>query len=149
MNHRLLLVFCLWTGMAHRASADILPDADFDNDGDVDGADLLTWQRGLGLMSGVTHARGDADLDGQINANDFAWWQTQFGNRAYPVASTVPEPSAGVIALCNLAGFAVGLRRPAGRRELRDPATTSGVNQIGMRVPRMHARMSRSARPDG
>ena len=35
--------------------------ADFDADGDVDGADFLTWQRGFGV--GTTKVQGDANAD--------------------------------------------------------------------------------------
>ena len=58
--------------------------ADFDNDGDVDGADLtdptLGWE-----------ARFGTDLDGF----DFLAWQQQFGSGGSPVAasSAVPEPN--------------------------------------------------------
>ena len=82
--------------------------ADFDEDGDVDGADFLTWQRGLGV--GSTHAEGDADGDGDVAAVDLAVWRYQFGaiGAALPVGAAVPEPTglAAVIALAvmNCAG---------------------------------------------
>jgi hypothetical protein len=41
-------------------------DADFDADGDVDGADFLTWQRGVGV-GGVTHSMGDANGDAVVD----------------------------------------------------------------------------------
>jgi hypothetical protein len=74
--------------------------ADFDEDGDVDGADFLIWQRGLGV--GSTHAEGDADGDGSVDAADLAPWRYQFGatDAALPVGATVPEPmSLAVVAL--------------------------------------------------
>ena len=37
------------------------PSADFDGDGDVDTADILTWQRGFGTILGAAHTDGDAD----------------------------------------------------------------------------------------
>jgi hypothetical protein len=52
---------------------------DLDQDGDVDGSDFLTWQRGLGES---------------YNADDLAAWQTNFGSAGdLNVSSTaIPEP---------------------------------------------------------
>ena len=56
-----------------------VPSADFDDDGDVDGRDFLTWQRNNG------------------NASDLALWQNQYGSGGSLAASVaVPEPSACV-----------------------------------------------------
>jgi hypothetical protein len=59
-------------------------DGDYDDDGDVDGNDLLAWQRGEspnGMMPG--------DLDA---------WRMNFGSPGItPVASTVPEPASAVL----------------------------------------------------
>ena len=79
-----------------------MASADFDEDGDVDGADFLAWQRGLG--AGSTHAEGDANGDGQVNASDLAAWRFQFGATGVvaPVGSAVPEPT-GVVAVAALA----------------------------------------------
>jgi hypothetical protein len=55
---------------------------DFDGDFDVDGRDLLSWQRGLGTTR---------------TAADLATWRTNFG--AKPIVSAhaaVPEPSTGL-----------------------------------------------------
>ena len=49
--------------------------ADFDNDGDVDGADFLKWQQGYPMSSGATKADGDADGDGDVDGQDFLIWQ--------------------------------------------------------------------------
>jgi hypothetical protein len=54
--------------------------ADFDADGDVDGADFLTWQRGLGTFVAATASAGDADRDGNVTADDLAVWRGQFGS---------------------------------------------------------------------
>ena len=58
--------------------------ADFNQDGDVDGDDFLTWQRGLGI--GSTLADGDADGDGEVDADDLAAWRFQFGSTNAAVA---------------------------------------------------------------
>jgi hypothetical protein len=79
--------------------------ADFDEDGEVDGRDFLTWQRNLGLTGAVTQ-QGDANGDGNVNEEDLAIWQNTFGPQS-PVQS-VPEPSgaagawAGLIAMLNV-----------------------------------------------
>ncbi|MBA3483781.1 MAG: hypothetical protein H0T51_18410 [Pirellulales bacterium] len=73
-------------------------DADFDGDGDVDGADFLTWQRGLGMAGDL--ADGDADGDMFVDGDDLAIWRAQFGpgTPAAPTASAVPEPSTWALA---------------------------------------------------
>jgi hypothetical protein len=65
-------------------------DADFDNDGDVDGRDFLIWQRGFG--TGTTNATGDANGSGSVDGADLAAWQSQYNGGALVSASTVPEP---------------------------------------------------------
>ncbi len=66
--------------------------ADFDNDGDVDGNDFLTWQRGLGTTSAAPK-HGDADHDGDVDSLDNMIWQEQFGETA-PLANLANEPLA-------------------------------------------------------
>ena len=94
--------------------------ADFDNDGDVDGADFLAWQRGLGTITGATPAMGNADGDGDVDANDLAIWKQQYdsgggsGPPAGAVIAAVPEPtafSAAAIALGSLALAALSRRK--------------------------------------
>ena len=72
-------------------------DADFDGDNDVDGADFLIWQRGLGV--GATNAAGNADGDADVDAADLAIWKTQFGTGVPAVGAigAVPEPAGGVL----------------------------------------------------
>jgi hypothetical protein len=78
-------------------------DADFDGDGDVDGADFLTWQRGVGTPG--DQPDGDANGDNLIDGADLDVWQLQFGQgAAAPVAGAVPEP--GTFGLAVLAGLA-------------------------------------------
>jgi hypothetical protein len=77
-------------------------DSDFDNDGDVDGRDLLTWQRGAGKPG--TNATGDADGNGQVNGADLGTWRGSFGSGlATPAAAAVPEPATAVMSLVGLA----------------------------------------------
>jgi hypothetical protein len=85
--------------------------ADFDSDGDVDGADLLTWQHWLGSSGAVGRAEGDANGDHVVNAADLAIWRTQFaGGMAGANAAAVPEPATFGLAGIGLAS-AVMLRR--------------------------------------
>jgi hypothetical protein len=71
------------------------PNADFDGDFDVDGADLLIWQRHAGADGGP--AQGDADENGAVNDADLNVWRAQFGTARPqpPRAATVPEPCTG------------------------------------------------------
>jgi hypothetical protein len=90
-------------------------DSDFDGDLDVDGADFLTWQRGLGLAPNALQINGDADRDGVVGAGDLAVWQEEFGlsletlpgAQSLPPTSmathAVPEPSALALAACGIA----------------------------------------------
>jgi hypothetical protein len=53
--------------------------ADFDDDGDVDGRDLLIWQRGFGRSGPeVERQHGDATGDHDVDANDLAVWQATY-----------------------------------------------------------------------
>jgi hypothetical protein len=93
-------------------------DADFDDDGDVDGRDFLVWQRGLGV--GASHAAGDADGNGSVDAADLAIWRGQFGAPAVAATVTTPEPTALL-----LAGFGVIASQLARRR--RFPQTPTAI----------------------
>jgi len=83
--------------------------ADFDEDGDIDGADFLAWQEGLGITSGAALADGDANGDGAVDADDLDVWEAQFGTSPLAAVSNVPEPSGCGLAL--LAGLFFSLRR--------------------------------------
>jgi hypothetical protein len=86
-----------------------MDDADFDDDGDVDGRDFVIWQRGFG--TGTTNAMGDANGSGTVDGADLAIWQSQYNGGALAAAS-VPEPSSAL--LLTLASI-WGLRRSARR----------------------------------
>jgi len=84
-----------------------LPTADFDSDGDVDGADFLEWQRGFGSTGTVNLAKGDSNGDDQVNSVDLIHWGNQFGSNPQSGATaTIPEPSGFLLTL----GFAVALQ---------------------------------------
>ncbi len=82
------------------------PDAgDFDEDGDVDEADLAAWQNGYGITGTAEHHQGDADGDLDVDGDDFLTWQSQFTGSLplQAVVSAVPEPSTGILFLGMLA----------------------------------------------
>jgi hypothetical protein len=98
--------------------ADVTPaaaeeNADFDGDDDVDGADFLTWQRGLG--GAATLANGNANGDGAVDGADLAIWESQFGT-ATPAAGAVPEPSSVCLLVVGLGVAAAGRRATVARR---------------------------------
>lgn len=90
-------------------------NGDFDGDNDVDGADFLIWQRGLGLTGQPDATTGDADDDGDVDANDLALWKSHFGGPpAVAAIGAVPEPaSLALLAGGGLAIAAIRWRRRA------------------------------------
>ena len=89
------------------------PSADFDADGDADGADFLAWQRGIGTSMGAAHSQGDANRDGAVDGADLDHWRASVSAAA--AQTTIPEPaSAAMTATAALALLAAaGRRRPA------------------------------------
>jgi hypothetical protein len=80
----------------------IVPPGDFDEDGDVDGADFLAWQRGYGILLGAEHGDGEATGDGAVDAADLAIWDDQFGSAASPLIvdssnAVVPESATWIL----------------------------------------------------
>jgi hypothetical protein len=96
-----------------RLLSSIALDADFDRDGDVDGADLTKWKGDFIAQNG----NSDANDDGVTNGSDFLIWQRQLGNDATPATdavSAVPEPASAAIAAAGLAALVL-VRRRSGR----------------------------------
>ena len=85
------------------------PDADFNDDGDVDGDDLAIWSTNYGDAT-ATQPIGDASGDGTIDGTDFLIWQREVTSTP-PVAVAVPEPlglAAIMMAIATLAPAVAG-----------------------------------------
>ncbi|MBA4107808.1 MAG: hypothetical protein C0485_18900 [Pirellula sp.] len=83
-------------------------EADFEEDGDVDGADLTRWRNNY--ATGTTHMQGDANADGAVNGADFLIWQRQFGlTTSLPATMAIPEPAT--LAWFSIAFGAIGISR--------------------------------------
>jgi T5SS/PEP-CTERM-associated repeat protein len=87
-------------------------DADFDEDGDVDGDDLAKWQTNFGLTSGALHAQGDANRDTIVDGGDFLVWQRQVGSGVVHAAA-IPEPATTVFGIAGCLALALIRRRAA------------------------------------
>jgi hypothetical protein len=86
---------------------------DFDDDNDVDGRDLLLWQRTTGSREDL---RADANGDRVVNGPDLAIWRTAFG-RATATAHQTPEPATtSLAALLVVPALRIGerIRRSSG-----------------------------------
>jgi hypothetical protein len=76
----------------------IFSPADFNEDGDVDGADLLTWRNAYG-----SNANGDTDADGDTDGRDFLVWQREFtGSGPLSAGTAIPEPGLATLAITAL-----------------------------------------------
>lgn len=76
---------------------------DFNEDADVNGTDLASWQTGYGTSAGASHMDGDADEDEDVDGLDFLIWQREFiGPGALTSLSQVPEPSSLLLAATSL-----------------------------------------------
>jgi hypothetical protein len=103
-------------GLAWRMSTlSDITSADFDEDGDVDGRDFLTWQRGFGKLIDSLHADGDADGDGDVDAADLAIYQDQFTPGVIDppplILASVPEPGSLVLLAGGALAFLLKRRR--------------------------------------
>ena len=90
--------------------------ADFEEDGDVDGQDLLAWQGGFGMLD-PDHKDGDADLDGDVDGSDFLTWQSQFQGASL-LASQIQVPEPGSLLLW-LTGAGLLCRRQRAAQAVR------------------------------
>ena len=90
--------------------------ADFDQDGDKDGFDFLTWQRGFGTDVGsgnvAPRANGNANGDQFIDGADLDVWEEQYGTGGAPLSSVAIAPEPTSLLLLTTASFLCCLRRP-------------------------------------
>lgn len=77
--------------------------ADFDEDEDVDGADFLLWQRGVGAYLTAAKLDGDADDDGNVLGGDLAIWKDSFGEVESALAANLSFDSPMDAALADVA----------------------------------------------
>lgn len=70
---------------------------DFDDDGDVDGADFLTWQRGAS--------------PNPLSAEDLADWQSNYGAGSLTEFTVVPEPTTLLVLSIGLLAMVRHIRR--------------------------------------
>lgn len=92
----------------------VYPQGDANLDGAVTGADFTIWADKFG--SGTLWTEGDFNNDGAVTGADFTLWADNFGtNVGPPPATSVPEPSAMVLAMAAL-GALVAVGR-LGRRK--------------------------------
>jgi poly(beta-D-mannuronate) lyase len=73
--------------------------SDFNQDGNVDGLDLLIWQQHYGDTGANLALLGDADVDNDVDGRDFLIWQREFSPAAPLVSSVVdiPEPTCAML----------------------------------------------------
>jgi hypothetical protein len=117
-------------------------DADFNNDGVVNGRDFLIWQRGFG--TGTTNAQGDANSSGTVDGADLTIWQNLYGTSSLVAAvQGVPEPSSiclVVAAVAWLVGRSLVLKKRSGILALAAALTTvlGGAAQADVFVDRTY-----------
>jgi autotransporter-associated beta strand protein len=97
----------------HFTLAVIHQPADFNEDGQVDSADLVLWTAGFGNTGAAMHGDGDADGDHAVAGNDFLAWQRQANFTAPSQLAThsVPEPRSIAPTIAALLGAASFARR--------------------------------------
>ena len=70
--------------------AAVVTSADFDRDGDTDGADFLIWQRNAGTTNAL-QMQGDANFDGVVDDADISIWQVNYPDPPAEIRA-IPEP---------------------------------------------------------
>ncbi|QEG34024.1 TolB-like translocation protein [Bythopirellula goksoeyrii] len=88
----------------------LIDSADFDLDDDIDGSDLLQWQRNVGATAMGAFATTDANHDGVVDSLDLGVWQAQYDTFESLLAAQIPEPSTLGLLLC-MAGVSLPFRK--------------------------------------
>jgi hypothetical protein len=85
--------------LAYNVSGTIVtaPAGDFTGDGQVDGADFLTWQQTLGMTADPVGSGGDGSGDGMVGGEDLDIWRASFGGGSLEEAGA-PLSSAAAFA---------------------------------------------------
>jgi hypothetical protein len=98
---------CDFYNYAIDAYAHLLPWADFNLDGRVDGTDYAIWRQHFG-SSVTSGADGDANGDGIVDAADYTAWRNQLGQsvNVMSIDASVPEPATLVLLVFGLAFMA-------------------------------------------
>jgi Dockerin type I domain len=92
------------------AYAHLMPWADFNSDGRVDGADITIWRQHFG--SSVTPgADGDANGDGTVDATDYVVWRGQVGESVASGIGSAVVPEPGTLLLLPTGILAIFVRR--------------------------------------
>jgi hypothetical protein len=87
-------------------------NANFNGDAQVDGDDLMIWQRNVGTVGTGTLLTGDANGDFDVDADDLQVWRDHFGQpTAVGAVNPVPEPASLVGAVLAMLGAAPLVRR--------------------------------------
>ncbi|MEM8946458.1 MAG: GDSL-type esterase/lipase family protein [Planctomycetota bacterium] len=75
--------------------------ADFNEDGTVDGQDLGDWESEFGTLGTAAHSDGDTNGDRDVDGYDFLNWQRQLGSAPSisVTAIELPECSTGISAI--------------------------------------------------
>jgi hypothetical protein len=109
--------------------------ADFDEDGNVDGDDLLQWQGDFGPSS-----LSDADNDGDSDGADFLVWQQQLGSSlaAQHAVDAAPEPAARALAAASSLAMAAVRRRARATRNACSTRFPCRSESSAPLVPRGH-----------
>jgi hypothetical protein len=81
-----------WQTIAYKSA---LHAGDFDGDGDVDGADFISWQSNFPKISGAGLGQGEGDGDGDVDGADLAIWRTNFPHSPGSGVAPVPELATG------------------------------------------------------
>ena len=78
------------------------PSADFNQDTQVNGLDLLAWQAGFGTSMGAECAHVDADRDGDVDVHDLSIWEASYATTAISQMQLVPEANTMALALIGM-----------------------------------------------